>query len=104
MANRIKKFFALFFAVIMLLCGCEKQGENNLNGKTASAKSTRAAEFENVHYKGDYKQVDGTKCINNGCFAEGRFYYDSSGQYSSDEESYNYKVFLKGRYRLWRTK
>ena len=89
MANRIKRSFALFFAVIMLLCGCEKQGENNLNGKTASAKSTRAAEFENVHYKGDYKQVDGTKCINNGCFAEGRFYYDSSGQYSSDEESYN---------------
>lgn len=90
MANKVKRTFALLLAIIMLLlCGCGKQGESNPSGKTASAKSTRAAEFENVYYKGDYKQVDGTKCINNGCFAEGRFYYDSSGWYSSDEESYN---------------
>ena len=56
MANKVKRIFALLLAIIMLLlCGCEKQGESNPNGKASSPKGTLAAEFENVHYKGDYK-------------------------------------------------
>ena len=77
MANKVKRTFALLLAIIMLLlCGCGKHGESNPNGKASSPKGTLAAEFKNVHYKGDYKIKDTGYAINTSCFANGRLYYN----------------------------
>lgn len=75
---------------MLLLCACSGQKSEgktpNVAGLPVNGESNVA--FENMHYKGDYKQMDGKRNLRASCFTDGRFYYTASGE-SSDDDEYN---------------
>lgn len=78
MYGKTKRIIALLLAAVMLLlCGCEKQngGEKSAGDTNAPAKGALTEKLANVHYKGDYKVMSNNTSVTSACFTNGRFYY-----------------------------
>ena len=74
MSNRAKRIAALLLAAItIMLCACsgQKSEGNPADVSGLPVNGGYSAELANVHYKGDYKQMDGKRNLRAGCFTGG---------------------------------
>ena len=92
MSNRAKRIAALLLAAITIMlyaCSGQKSEGKPVDVSGLPVNGGYSAELANVHYKGDYKQMDGKRNLRAGCFTGGRFYYTASGDSSVNDDEYN---------------